>query len=146
MAASILNSPKAIEMSVYVVRAFVRLRDLLASNKALAQKLEELEHKLKHHDDAITAILSAIRQLMNSPAPKGRGIGFTAHHLRKGHCSNIRLADRHDRRSNRCAVLRVPETGRCRIESGAPSKADSRHAGWSARTRLRDNADRVQMG
>ena len=78
MAASILNSPKAIAMSVYVVRAFVRLRDLLASNKALAQKLEELEYKLKHHDDAIAAILSAIRQLMNSPAPKGRGIGFTA--------------------------------------------------------------------
>ena len=42
-------------MSVYVVRAFIRLRDLVASNKALAQKLEELEHKLKNHDDAIDA-------------------------------------------------------------------------------------------
>jgi DnaJ-domain-containing protein 1 len=58
--------------------AFIRLRDLLASNKALAQKLEELEHKLKNHDDAIAAILSAIRQLMNPANPKRRGIGFTA--------------------------------------------------------------------
>jgi hypothetical protein len=65
-------------MSMYVVRAFVRLRDLLASNKVLALKLEEPEHKLKNHDEAIAAILSAIRQLMNPPAPKRRGIGFTS--------------------------------------------------------------------
>jgi len=60
------------------VRAFVHLRDLLASNKALAQKLNDLEHKLRNHDEAIAAILSAIRELMNSPPPKRRGIGFTA--------------------------------------------------------------------
>jgi hypothetical protein len=78
MAASVLNSPKAIEMSVYVVRAFVRLRDLLASNTALSRKLDELDRKYRHHDDAIAAILSAIRELMNSPPPKRRGIGFTA--------------------------------------------------------------------
>jgi ORF6N domain len=78
MAATILNSPRAVEMSVLVVRAFVRLRDLLASNTALARKLDALERKYKHHDDAITAILSAIRELMNPPAPKRRGIGFTA--------------------------------------------------------------------
>lgn len=66
------------EMSVYVVRAFVRLRDLLASNTALARKLDELERKYQHHDDAIKAILSAIRELMNSPQPKRRPIGFTA--------------------------------------------------------------------
>jgi ORF6N domain-containing protein len=78
MAASILNSPRAIEMSIYVVRAFVQLRELLASNTALARKLNELEAKLNTHDQAIAAILSAIRELMNPPAPKGRGIGFTA--------------------------------------------------------------------
>jgi len=78
MAATVLNSPRAVEMSVYVVRAFVHLRELLASNTALARKLNELEGKLKNHDDAITAILSAIRQLMNPPAPKRRPIGFTA--------------------------------------------------------------------
>jgi hypothetical protein len=78
MAATILNSPRAVEMSVYVVRAFVHLRELLASNTALARKLNELEGKLKNHDEAITAILSAIRELMNPPPPKRRPIGFTA--------------------------------------------------------------------
>jgi hypothetical protein len=78
MAATILNSPRAVEMSLYVVRAFVRLRELLASNVALARKLDELERKYQHHDEAITAILSAIRELTNPPAPKRRGIGFTA--------------------------------------------------------------------
>ncbi len=78
MAATILNSPRAVDMSLYVVRAFVQLRELLASNAELARKLAELERKLKGHDEAITAILSAIRELMNPPAPKRRGIGFTA--------------------------------------------------------------------
>jgi hypothetical protein len=78
MAATILNSPRAVETSLYVVRAFVQLRELLASNAELARKLAELERKLKGHDEAITAILSAIRELMNPPQPKRRGIGFTA--------------------------------------------------------------------
>ena len=78
MAATVLNSPRAVEMSLYVVRAFVRLRELLASNTALARKLDELERKYQHHDEAIAAILSAIRELTNPPPPKRRGIGFTA--------------------------------------------------------------------
>jgi len=78
MAATILNSPRAVEMSLYVVRAFVRLRELLATNTALARKLDELERKYQHHDEAITAILSAIRELTNPPQLKRRGIGFTA--------------------------------------------------------------------
>ncbi|MGO8934103.1 MAG: ORF6N domain-containing protein [Terracidiphilus sp.] len=78
MAATVLSSPRAVEMSVYVVRAFVQLRELLASNTALARKLNELEGKLKNHDETITAILSAIRELMNPPPPKRRPIGFTA--------------------------------------------------------------------
>lgn len=77
-AANVLNSPRAIAMGVFVVRAFVRLRELLASNTALARKLDELERKYKHHDEAITAILSAIRELTNPPQPKRRSIGFTA--------------------------------------------------------------------
>jgi hypothetical protein len=60
------------------VRAFVQLRDLLASNTTLVRKLNELEHKYQHHDDAIKAIPSAIRELMNPPQPKRRPIGFTA--------------------------------------------------------------------
>lgn len=82
MAATILNSPHAIEMSVYVVRAFVRLREMLASNKELARRFAQLEtrldKKLTIHDEAIAAILSAIRQLMHPPVPKRRPIGFTA--------------------------------------------------------------------
>jgi ORF6N domain len=78
MAATVLNSARAVEMSVYVVRAFVQLRELLASNTALARKLNELEGKLKNHDEAIAAILSAVRELMSAPPPKRRPIGFTA--------------------------------------------------------------------
>ena len=77
-ASNVLNSSRAVEMGVYVVRAFVQLRGLLASNAALARKFSDLEHKLKNHDDAIVAILSTIRDLMNAPATKRRGIGFTA--------------------------------------------------------------------
>jgi hypothetical protein len=77
-AANVLNSDRAVEMGVYVVRAFVQLRALLASNTALARKLDELERKYQHHDEAITAILSAIRELTHPPQPKRRGIGFTA--------------------------------------------------------------------
>lgn len=80
-AANVLSSVGAIEMSVYVVRAFVQLRQLLTSNMELARRLDELEarieQKLTGHDQAIAAMLSAIRQLMSSPAPKSRGIGFT---------------------------------------------------------------------
>ena len=82
MAATILSSPRAVEMSVYVVRAFVQLREMLASNKELARRFAQLEtrldKKLTIHDEAIAAILSAIRQLMHPPVPKRRPIGFTA--------------------------------------------------------------------
>jgi len=82
MAAAILNSARAVEMSVYVVRAFVKLRELLASNKELARRLNELEARLEKklgtHDQAIAAIISAIRQLMSAPAARRRPIGFTA--------------------------------------------------------------------
>jgi hypothetical protein len=82
MAATILNSPRAVEMSLFVVRAFVHLRELLGSNKELARRFAQLEarldKKLGEHDEAIAAILSAIRELMQPPAPKRRGIGFTA--------------------------------------------------------------------
>ena len=78
MAATILNSSRAVEVSLYVVRAFVQLRELLVSNTELARRLDELEHRLDGHDAAITAILSAIRELMNPPEAERRGIGFTA--------------------------------------------------------------------
>lgn len=79
MAAAVLNSQRAVETSIYVVRAFVQLRELLASNKDLARKLLELEHKFAAHDHAIAEILGAIRELMTPPEPpKKRRIGFIA--------------------------------------------------------------------
>ena len=69
-------------MSVYVVRAFVKLREVLASNEELARRLDELEarieKKLTTHDQAIAAMLSAIRQLLNPALSPPRPIGFTA--------------------------------------------------------------------
>jgi hypothetical protein len=79
-AANVLNSPQAVEVGVYVVRAFVRLRELLASNKELAQRLDELEQrierKLETHDQAITGLIQTLRQMMAPEAPKRRPIGF----------------------------------------------------------------------
>ena len=82
-AANVLSSSRAIEMGVFVVRAFVKLREMLASNKELARKVDELERKLQTHDRAIVDILKAIRELMNPPAPARRPIGFTADLERK---------------------------------------------------------------
>jgi hypothetical protein len=76
MAASVLNSPRAVEMSVFVVRAFVRLREALASHKALAAKFAELEQRLETHDKAIGEIIDAIRALMTPPEKPVRQIGF----------------------------------------------------------------------
>lgn len=77
MLSSVLSSPQAIAVNIEVMRAFVRLREVLAGNKELAAKLGELERKLKGHDQAIAGILDAIRQLMAPPpAPKKRPIGF----------------------------------------------------------------------
>jgi hypothetical protein len=77
MAASILNSPRAIETSVHVVRAFVHMRELLSGHKELAQKLAQLERKVGAHDKAIAEIINTIRQLMAPSEPnKKRPIGF----------------------------------------------------------------------
>jgi len=76
-ASNVLNSTAAGEMSVHVVRAFVRLRQLLASHADLATKLEELEHRLGAHDRQITEIVDAIRELTMPPGPThDRKIGF----------------------------------------------------------------------
>jgi hypothetical protein len=76
MLASVLNSPKAVEASVYVVRAFVRLRELLASHKDLAQKLKELESKIEGNSEQIRDIIGAINQLLLPPEKPKRQIGF----------------------------------------------------------------------
>jgi hypothetical protein len=76
MAANVLNSPHAINMSVFVIRAFVRLRQTIITQKELAAKLSELERKVLSHDGHIKSLFDAIRQLMEPPATKSRRIGF----------------------------------------------------------------------
>jgi len=82
MAATILNSPRAVEMTVYVVRAFVKLRELVASNTELARKLEALERSVATLDAKtrrqFEEVYKAIQALMVPPAAKSRPIGFTA--------------------------------------------------------------------
>lgn len=81
-AAKVLSSPRAAEMGIYAVRAFVKLRELLAWDRELARGLDELgarmEMNLATHVATIGAMLLAIRQLVNSPTQKRPGIGFTA--------------------------------------------------------------------
>ena len=87
MAATVLNSPRAVEMSLYVVRAFVRLRETLVAHKDLAAKLQEFEQKtealaLRHDTHAASTraqlrqVFEALRELMSPPEPKRRPIGF----------------------------------------------------------------------
>ncbi len=76
MAATVLNSQRAIEMSIFVVRAFVRMREALAANRQIVAKLTELESRLESHDADIQELVEAIRELMAPPARNGRRIGF----------------------------------------------------------------------
>lgn len=78
MAASVLNSDRAVDMSVYVVRAFVQLRAVLLDHKVLADKLAALERRVTHHDNSLAEVIDAIRALMALPKPANRPIGFTA--------------------------------------------------------------------
>jgi hypothetical protein len=87
MAATVLNTPRAVEVSVYVVRAFVRLRELVGSHRELATRLDELEHKTEalamSHDtfsrntrNQLKQVFDALRELMTPPDPPRRPIGF----------------------------------------------------------------------
>jgi phage regulator Rha-like protein len=76
MAATVLNSKQAIEMSVFVVRAFVRMRELLAKNRQLAAKINELDRRLETHDSAIQDLIEAIKELMVPEESPRRKIGF----------------------------------------------------------------------
>jgi len=80
MAANVLNSERAVEASVQVVRVFVRVRQMVVSNAELARKLEELEKK---YDAQFKVVFDAIRQLMTPPDPKRKQIGFRARAVKK---------------------------------------------------------------
>ena len=77
MLSSVLNSERAIQVNIAIMRAFVRIREMLSTHKELAFKLEELERKAGIHDQTIVQLIEAIRQLMEPPAKKGNPIGFT---------------------------------------------------------------------
>lgn len=78
MAASVLNSRRAVEMSVFVVRAFVQLREALVRDHALADQLAALEKRVTQHDQSFSDLIEAIRALMAQPKSANRPIGFTA--------------------------------------------------------------------
>ena len=77
MAASVLNSPLAVEMSVFIVRAFVKLRRFLAEHKELSRRISQLENRLADHDEQILSMVQAIKELINPELPpKRKRIGF----------------------------------------------------------------------
>jgi len=96
MAASVLNTDRAVEVSVFVVRAFVRMSQILASHRQLAHKLAELEARVSVHDKSIESLLAAIRSLIAPPTPKKKRIGFAT-----GPDDNIVAHDRPRRSGSR---------------------------------------------
>jgi hypothetical protein len=76
MLSSVLRSSQAVQVNISIMRAFVKLRELLSTNKELAHKLEQLERKIEKHDEEIKAIFNAIRQLMRPLEKPKRKIGF----------------------------------------------------------------------
>ena len=84
MAANVINSPLAIQMSVFVVRAFIRLREMVSTHRELSRRLAELEKRLGSHDEQIQLILKAIRRLMAPPEKPSKKIGLR---LREKHAS-----------------------------------------------------------
>jgi hypothetical protein len=90
MAANVLNSPQAVKMSVFVVRAFVKLRELLFTHKELTYKLAQLERKLQNHDESIRSLVAAVRQLMTTPEPKKRPIGFLVEEAKVPYLTNVK--------------------------------------------------------
>ncbi|MDY6987747.1 MAG: ORF6N domain-containing protein [Thermodesulfobacteriota bacterium] len=76
MLSGLLNSPRAVKVNIAIMRAFVKLREVLSSHKKLEAKLAELERKIEDHDESIQAIFEAIRQLMAPPEKPKRKIGF----------------------------------------------------------------------
>ncbi len=107
MAANVLNSPRAVQMSVFVVRAFVRMRAALTDTRELARKLAQLERELKGrldvHEAAIVNILQRVLRILNPrrlPAPKRRSIGFKVEEGRPGYGRPGK--GRYGRRVNSC--------------------------------------------
>ncbi len=76
MLASVLNSQRAIETSIIVVRAFIRMREIMSAHKELARKLSELDRRVTGHDQHIKALITAIKKLIQPAVPPKKQIGF----------------------------------------------------------------------
>ena len=76
MLASVLKSDHAVKISINIIKAFVKLRELISTHKALSRKLNQLERKFEKHDEKIHVIFEAIRQLMSPPQKNSSKIGF----------------------------------------------------------------------
>jgi hypothetical protein len=76
MLSSVLRSKRAVRVNIEIMRAFVKLREILAVNKDFAKKLEELERKFNSHDFQLKAVFDAIREMMKEPEKPKRRIGF----------------------------------------------------------------------
>jgi len=76
MGANVINSPLAIQMSVFVVRAFIRLREMVSNHRELSRRLAELEKRIASHDESIQTLFQAIRQLMTPKEAPKKQIGF----------------------------------------------------------------------
>jgi hypothetical protein len=76
MAATVLNSPRAVQMSIFVVRAFLRLREWVVGQAELATRLAELERRVGAHDHELKAIIQTIRTMLEPPVPSRKQIGF----------------------------------------------------------------------
>ena len=83
MLSSVLNSKRAIEVNVAIMRAFVQLRKMIDSHAELSRKLSDLERKMGDHDEQIQAIFEAIRQLMAPPDTEKKKIGYTVKEKQK---------------------------------------------------------------
>lgn len=77
MLSSVLKSERAIEVNILIMRAFVRLREIISTHKKVEEKLKEIDNNLKDHDEKILQIIQVINQLINPPEPAKKKIGFT---------------------------------------------------------------------
>lgn len=93
MLSSVLRSKRAIEVNIAIMRAFVRLREILATHKELSRKLSDLEQRLEKHDDHIQTIFEAIRQMMVPPDKKNKKkIGYTVKEKQKTYDKKVKMS------------------------------------------------------
>jgi uncharacterized coiled-coil protein SlyX len=88
MLSSVLNSKRAIEVNILIMRAFVRLREAIASKEEFARRLDELEKRIASHDESIRTLFQAIRQLMAAPERPLKKIGFQLREKRAAYFHN----------------------------------------------------------